>query len=199
MIASLRGTAVSIDSSQVVLEVSGVGYAVQVSGRVANSLQLNDDVFMHTAMIVREDSMTLYGFLLPAELQAFNMLCSVTGVGPKSALSILSELTVDEVANAVTTENDSVFKSVSGVGPKTAKLICVTLAGKFGKSTSNSPTGRTNDEILAALVSLGWNERNAREAVSIALKQSPSATNNELLKISLAFLGNSKSVGVSNE
>lgn len=202
MIASLSGTVVALEQGSAVVDVSGVGYLVQITGTTSGQLRLNEAVNLFTSLIVREDSFTLFGFNEIAEQRLFDLLRSVSGVGPKSALAILGALSVDQIIDAVASENDSAFKAVTGVGPKTAKLIGVTLAGKLGPSTggavaSSNPAQAT---VMAALVGLGWNERNAKDAVGAAIKVlGAAAGENELLKFSLAQLGASKSIGATDE
>ena len=199
MIASLRGTIVSNATGQIVIDVAGVGYLVNVTGNTAAKLTLDKEVQLFTAMVVREDAMTLFGFASALEQELFDALRSVTGVGPKSALMILAALTPSEIASAVATENDSAFKSVSGIGPKTAKLITVTLAGKLSHlvvaagSEAVAASGSFED-VAAALAGLGWSEKLASDSVREATKQLGStATRDSVLKAALAILGSAKS------
>lgn len=200
MIASLRGTIVSLNQSATVIDVAGVGYLTHITTTTSAQLKLGSDAQLFTTLVVREDALTLYGFLNQNELSAFELLRSVTGVGPKSALAILSALSIDDIGSAVASENDAVFKSVSGIGPKTAKLIVVTLAGKLSSSGKTAIQTTHNAGVVSALVGLGWAERLAVDAVTAAAKQFNSLpTENELLKASLATLGTSKSVSASDE
>lgn len=202
MIASLNGTVVSLESGNAVIEVSGVGYLVQLTSSTALQLRVNSPAFLFTSFVVREDGFTLFGFATVAEQRVFDLLRSVSGVGPKSALAILGELSVDQIVDAVAAENDAVFKAVSGIGPKTAKLISVTLAGKLGATSASAGKTIANDLsfVINALTGLGWNERSASEAASQASKQlEAGASVNELLKNALSRLGASKSVGASDE
>lgn len=202
MIASLNGRVVALESSSAVIDVSGVGYLVQITPTTARTLSVDHSAFLHTALIVREDGFTLFGFTTVAEQKIFDLLRSVSGVGPKSALAILGELSVDQIVDAVAQENDTAFRAVSGIGPKTAKLISVTLAGKLGKSASQtrSASGSDLSVVIAALTGLGWNERNALEAASKASDAlGAAASTNNLLKAALAQLGSAKSIGASDE
>lgn len=200
MIASLRGTVVSLESNAVVLDVSGVGYLVQVSPNTALTLSLGAQAQLFTALITRDDGFTLFGFSTAGEQQIFDLLRSVTGVGPKSALAILGTLSTDQIAQAVANENDAAFKAVSGIGPKTAKLIVLTLTGKFAPSTAGDSTNLDLSGVISALTGLGWNERLAIDAAASAAKQlGANAQTGELLRTALANLGASKSVGASDE
>ena len=193
MIASLTGVVRAASKDLLVVDVNGVGYAVSVTTAVANAQEIGDPIDLLTTLIVREDSMTLYGFLSQQDLQIFESLITVTGVGPKSALGVLSALSPAEVFAAVTNEDESVFKAVSGIGPKTAKLIIVSLGGRLsavvpevGQSRPPAPSA-VSDQVVTALVGLGWPERVARDAVT-ALSADSSMTVAELLKATLASL-----------
>ncbi len=194
MISSLRGRVVHLEPESIVLDVHGVGYAVAVTSQHARRLHLGDEVFVHTSLIVREDAMSLFGFESRSELDVFGHLLSVSGVGPKSALGVLSSLTVDQIAGAVAGEDDAPFRRVSGIGPKTAKLIVVQLAGKLtapatAAAASVPPVG-LGDQVVAALVALGWSERIATEAAAAVIDDAPAgATVPALLKLALAQLG----------
>ena len=130
MISSLHGAVLHSTADQVIIDVGGVGFSVAVPADVAHTATVGEKLLLHTSLIVREDSLSLFGFADRSELEIFGLLISVTGVGPKSALGVLSHLTVDQIAEAVTGEDDAPFRRVSGIGPKTAKLIVLQLAGK---------------------------------------------------------------------
>lgn len=202
MIASLNGNVVALESNSAVIDVAGVGYLVQLSSKTALGLRPDQTVLLYTSLVVRDDGFTLFGFTSASEQRVFDLLRSVTGVGPKSALAILGDLSVDQVIDAVSQDNDSVFRAVSGVGPKTAKLISLTLAGKLGSTGTGSSSlkGQEVSSVVAALTGLGWNERSAIEAANQAVKSlGTSATTNSLLKVALSQLGASKSVGSGDE
>lgn len=197
MIAALRGTVLRTGSSLVVIDVHGVGYAVQVTPQHALLLHEGQEVSLVTSLIVREDSLTLFGFETIETLEVFSALLGVNGVGPRSALAVLSELTAGEVAAAVANEDDKAFRKVSGIGPKTAKLIVVSLAGKLfaappAAATQQPERPDVRSSVLSALVGLGWPERTASDALDSALE---SATDGEaesvplLLRKSLTLLG----------
>lgn len=184
MIASLRGTVSATSSNSVVLDVAGVGYLVGLTPATALSLSVGDELLLQTALIVREDAFLLFGFETPRELELFDLLRSVTGVGPKSALSIIGSLGVVEIQNAVASEDDAAFKAVSGIGPKTAKLITVTLAGKLkGEAVP------VDAELLAALTGLGYSEVSAKAA----LRKAGDGTLQERLRRALAELASGRS------
>ena len=195
MIAHLTGTILRRKAGSLVVDVNGVGYLVSVTPEIYSQSNSTSQVSLFISHIIREDAQTLFGFSSDAEQQTFELLCTVSGVGPKSAMSVLAQLGVDGVAQAVATADDSMFKSVSGVGPKTAKLIVLTLTGKLITSGSES-TGSSAPagSVLAALVGLGYPERSAKIAVESALKTNPSALEQELLKLSLGNLAAGRKV-----
>lgn len=202
MIASLRGTIVALATGRLVLEVAGVGYAVAITERHARDLRVGDTVRLHTALVVREDDLSLFGFVDEVELGLFELLRTVSGVGPKSALGVLGSMDADAIAHAIANDDDAPFRAVSGIGPKTAKLIVVTLAGKLeaprgpargsaaGKSGRAETAPRT--ALVAALTGLGWPERTALEAATAVIDQAEEAPLPELpvlLRRALAQLG----------
>lgn len=197
MIASVRGEVLSLTGSHVILEVGGIGYAVQITPQHALTLRVGQETRVHTALIVREDDQSLFGFATREQLEMFDLLRGVSGVGPKSALGILATLTPDEIAAAVAAEDDAPFRKVSGVGPKTAKLIAVSLAGKIlapvgAPAPASAPASTTTQSVVSALVGLGWNERVAAQAVDEVVE---AATEDgalpvpALLRLALARLG----------
>jgi holliday junction DNA helicase RuvA len=189
VIASLTGEVLSSSNGQVVLDVSGVGYLIHSTPSVVGSVGTGKSVRFFTSLVVREDALTLFGFLDADQLEVFELLRSVNGVGPKSALAILGELSVDQIAQAVSSEADQVFKAVSGIGVKTAKLIVLTLAGKM----AGGPVGNlspSSEIAVAGLIGLGWSERQSREAV--ASVASPDRTDKELLKAALQILSKAR-------
>ncbi|WP_104129023.1 Holliday junction branch migration protein RuvA [Cryobacterium sp. Y57] len=176
MISSVRGPVRSAVGSTVVIEVGGVGLAVQVTPATALGLRIDEEARLVTVLIVREDSLTLYGFPSGDELAVFELLVGVTGVGPKSALGVLAVLTPNQIAQAVAGDDDGVFRKVSGIGPKTAKLIVLSLAGKLAVTAATSPArargaSSVAASVLAALIGLGWSERVAAEAVDETLSE----------------------------
>jgi Holliday junction DNA helicase RuvA len=199
MISALRGTVLTVAGGTAVVDVHGVGYAVNVTAQHAYTLRIGADVTLLTSLVVREDSLTLFGFADQATLDVFSLLIGVTGVGPKSALGVLSEMTADDVAVAVARDDDSAFRKVSGIGPKTAKLIVLSLTGKVAvRATAASPSAPATgsqvvrDNVERALMGLGWPERNAAAAVDDALEtatEAEAANVQSLLRLALAVLG----------
>ena len=199
MIASIRGKLNAKTAHQLVVDVNGVGYLVHVTPNTASKFLIGDEAALFTAMVVREDAMTLFGFQTALEQELFDLLRSVTGVGPKSALAILGALTTAQIASAVAVDDDAAFKAVSGIGPKTAKLITVTLAGKLSHLVLvDQPESISTDadlgSVVNALVSLGWPERSAQEAVKSVSSTLKKGEGREVaLRLALSKLGASKS------
>lgn len=187
MIASLRGTVLSSTLNSVVLDVAGVGYLVQVTPTLALKVTPEQELQLLTAFIVREDAFTIFGFETQEELTTFDLLRSVTGVGPKLALSIIHQLGVDALRDAVAGEDDSAFKSVSGIGPKTAKLLVVSLAGKLSGGSANKPSS-SDSEIVSALVGLGYQSKIAEAAVKAVREANPSGASDSILRAALQSL-----------
>ena len=211
MISSVRGPVLSALGTTVVIEVGGVGLAVQVTPSTALAARVGAETRLATTLIVREDSLTLYGFPSVEELSVFELLVGVTGVGPKSALGVLAVLTPSQIAQAVTADDDSAFRKVSGVGPKTAKLIVLSLLGKIAVTAPSAVPGRTGvasatvgASVQAALIGLGWSERVAAQAVDEILAGSSTEFDVEeagvaaVLRLALAKLGPAQHAGTAN-
>ncbi|TFD45185.1 Holliday junction branch migration protein RuvA [Cryobacterium frigoriphilum] len=197
MISSIRGPVLSALGSMVVVEVGGIGLSVQVTPATALSCRIGEEARLATTLIVREDSLTLYGFHSHEELHVFELLVGVTGVGPKSALGVLGVLVPQQIAQAVADDDDAVFRKVSGIGPKTAKLIVLSLAGKL-VVTAPAPAARTAPArtvaatVQAALIGLGWTERVASETVDATLAdlgEGETASVAAILRLALGRLG----------
>ncbi|GHD77441.1 Holliday junction DNA helicase subunit RuvA [Salinibacterium amurskyense] len=188
MISSLRGTVLAAVGTSLVIEVGGVGLSVSVTPEHALSVRVGSETQVNTALIVREDDLALYGFRSSEELEVFNLLRGVTGVGPKSAMGVLAALSPDDVARAVTEENDSAFRKVSGIGPKTAKLIVLNLAGKLVVSTrqpgaASVRANSVSEQVSMALQGLGWPEKLAQPAAESALRDASEAEFNDVQAI----------------
>lgn len=196
MISSIRGSAVHVEPGILIVEVGGVGLSIAVPTALAQTTRIGDEVQLHTSLIVREDALQLFGFASRDELAAFTLLLGVSGVGPKSALGVLSGLSVEQLAAAVAAEDEKPFRKVSGIGPKTAKLILVSLAGKViapvGATRTVDALPSTTAAVTAALIGLGWPERTASEAIEAASAAASTADRESvptLLRLTLAILG----------
>lgn len=199
MISSVRGTVLDVLGTTAVIEVGGVGLGVTLTPQHVLSLRVGAETSVRTALIVREDDLSLFGFRDADELAVFDLLRGVTGVGPKSAMGVLAAMTPTDIAAAVSREDDGAFRRVSGIGPKTAKLIVLSLAGKLlafsapAASASRPVAVSSVDEnVLVALVGLGWSEKVAQQAVEDAVASASEverATVPALLRIALSRLG----------
>ena len=171
MIAQLTGEVRSISSDRVVLEVNGVGYLVSVTPATSATLSLGSALTLHTSMIVREDSMTLFGFLDPKSRETFELVQTVSGIGPRVALSILAHLTPDSLAHAIATESIDTLSAVPGIGKKGAQRILLELKGKMASSSSyaqaNISASLWREQLSGALASLGYSPRDADAVISI--------------------------------
>ena len=192
MIAQLSGAVLRRKAGQLIIDVNGVGYLVSVTPEAYQSSFSQDRLSLHISHIIREDSQTLYGFLTEEELDTFALLCSVSGVGPKSAMAVLAQLGASGVAAAVAGTDDSMFRSVSGVGPKTAKLIVLSLTGKLIAEESFSNTNNAGSSVISALVGLGYQEKQARSAVDFVTNAKAGLSESEILKQSLNILASGR-------
>ena len=186
MIASVSGTVRASSPEALVVDVGGVGLLVNTVNRVASSFLPSDHAELFTVLIVREDSLTLYGFIDQSDLQTFELLRSVTGVGAKSALAILNTLSVSQIRDAVSQEADSVFKSVTGIGSKTAKLITLSLAGKLPAGLGGPSKQGNHPVAIDALVGLGYKEKDAVRAVESV--SNAESSEKEALRLALQLL-----------
>lgn len=194
MIASLRGTVLALNTpDHLIIEVGGVGFKVLVPVSVFDLAEsVGRSVFLHTLLIVREDSLTLYGFASEEQRALFELLLTVQGVGPKLALAVLSSLSLDVLRNAVAHEQAEVLDRVPGVGKKTAEKIVFTLKDKLGKGLTLATLTHADDvdtEVIAALTALGYSVVEAQAAVqAIPKAESQMArTTEDRLRLALAY------------
>jgi Holliday junction DNA helicase RuvA len=175
MIAHLQGTLEHIDQNHVVIEVNDIGYRVNVPASVLARLpQVGSRVKLFTSQIVREDDISLYGFLNKEERSLFNLLLSVSGVGPKLAMALLSGFPLDRLVAGIAQGDIALLSSISGVGRKKAELIVVELKEKIAKTYAVKPAemaagikgeGTLVSDAISALISLGYSPKEAREAI----------------------------------
>ena len=166
MIGRLSGTLLEKNPPQVLLDVQGVGYEVDVPMSTFYNLPaLNEKVVLHTQLIVREDAHLLFGFLTHEERVAFRQLLKISGVGPKLALSVLSGLSMDDLALAVANKDAARLTRIPGVGKKTAERLLLELQGKFAPGGAAGGSGAmavsAGNDIINALLALGYNEKEA--------------------------------------
>lgn len=172
MISRLTGKLIEKTPPQIVIDVSGVGYEVDVSMQTFYLLPpLGESVQLYTQLVVREDAHLLFGFATSAERATFRQLVKVSGIGAKTALGILSAMTSDELAQAVVQEDVKRLSSAPGIGKKTAERMVLELRGKLvSEQTATglfAPAAAPDetDDIVSTLLALGYNEREAKAAV----------------------------------
>ena len=188
MIYLLKGSVLELTPTSVVIDVNGVGYFVGVSLQTSEKLLLGKETMLNIQQIIREDAHLLYGFNTILEKQMFNLLISVNGVGPVSALIMLSSLSLEEIAKAILSNNSLLLQKVKGIGTKTAERIIVDLRDKvqkFNVSEENISTFANNkikEESLSALEVLGIPKKMSEKIADRVLKQNPDLTVEELVK-----------------
>ncbi|MGC4192436.1 MAG: Holliday junction branch migration protein RuvA [Thermomicrobiales bacterium] len=174
MIAGLIGTVYESHVDALLVDVGGVIYRVMTSGRtVAQAGGTGERVTLHTHLVVRDDAMILYGFLTKAELQWFETLIGVTGVGPRLACAVLTRFSPDDLLGVIEREEVTMLSSVSGIGKRTASRILLDLRGKLppdlaGTTTSGSAAtlNAEEGEVVEALQALGYTLSEARDAIA---------------------------------
>lgn len=192
MIASLRGEVTQIDENALVIEVGGVGLRVLAPAPMRARMHVGEAAFLFTHLVVREDSLTLYGFESQADRELFMLLISVDGVGPRIGLAVLSTLSIDAVHQAVATEDSVLLSRVPGVGKKTAQKIVLYLQDRLKPSDSLSKlaafSGR-DEEVLAALTALGYSVVEAQTAIQALPKDAPDDVEERLRLALQSFTG----------
>ncbi len=201
MIASLRGTLAGKDGGLCVVEAGGVGYLVQVSTNTAAVLPERDSpVFLHTHQVVREDALMLFGFAELEERRLFELLITVSGIGPKVALAVLSGLKPPALARAIRDENIAGLVAIPGVGRKTAERLIVELRDKLDVLAASAgadpepapgvlPRAERFDDAVAALVHLGYSGAQAQEAVRRVAEGEEMLSLEDLVRRALTRLG----------
>jgi Holliday junction DNA helicase RuvA len=188
-IARLRGVVEEWGVDWLLVFVGGVGLRVQVPASTAEALgHRGESVVLHTHLHVRDDAVALYGFATGEDLRLFEMLIGVSGVGPRGALSLLSALGADSLSDAVSAGDALRLQQVSGVGQKMAARLVLELKGKLaGRAAAAVPTGR-DDEVVAALVGLGYTQAEA-QAAAASVPSDGSLAVEERLRRALAYFG----------
>ena len=197
MISTVTGTIRSLSQDKLVIEVGGVGLSVLINPPTSLALTLGAQTTLYTSLVVREDSLTLFGFLSEEVRNLFELVQTVSGVGPKVALSIMGALTPEDLARAISQENTSAIERVPGIGKKGAQRMILELKGKLSDLSSGAtykghqPPWR--EQLLSALVSLGFSPKESDSAISYVVNdlqghdQDPASMElSELLKLALA-------------
>jgi len=167
MIYSLSGKIFSITNDSIILDVNGVGFEVFVNKNLLDNHQIGDHLLLLIHMVIRQDLLALYGFESNEEKSVFNLLIGADGVGPKLGMAILSNLSMDNIRNAVLAEKPEYFVRVPGVGKKTAQKIIIHMQGKFPDIAGyvQTDTRSGDDEVIDSLVALGFSVVEAQTAV----------------------------------
>jgi holliday junction DNA helicase RuvA len=193
MIAHLRGRLLWKHPNQVVVETAGVGYEVNISVPTFSELPANGaDVALHIHTHVREDLIALYGFLTPAEKQLFEKLITVSGIGPKLAITILSGMAADEMARAIRGNDLTRLTRIPGIGKKTAERMVLELRDKLpeaaGTPVAAPALNATEEDVLSALVNLGYQRPVAEKALAAAMKNGGGGSFDAMFRQALGLL-----------
>ena len=197
MISTLTGTIRSLSTEKLIIEVGGVGLSVLINPQTSASVALGSQSTFYTSLVVREDSLTLFGFLTEEVRNLFELVQTVSGVGPKVALSIMGALTPEDLARAISQEDTSAIERVPGIGKKGAQRMILELKGKLSDLSSggtykgHQPPWR--EQLTSALVSLGFSPKESDSAISSVVNDlhaddgEPAIMDlSELLKLALA-------------
>lgn len=193
MISSLRGQVLSIGLDHVVVEVGGVGFAVQATPTTLAGLRRGEEAVLSTALVVREDSLTLFGFTDSDARELFGLLQTVSGIGPRIALATLAVLEPDKLRAALADGNISVLTQVPGIGRKGAERLIIELRDKAGPLPSADGVvdgaSQVRDQVVEALLGLGFPLKQAETTVDAVISEDSAQTTPTVLRRSLAALG----------
>lgn len=177
MIAYVRGNVTGITLNSAVVDVAGVGFQVMCSPGTLATFRQGHEVVVPTSMVVREDSMTLFGFADDDEKACFELVQTASGVGPKLAQAVLSVLTPDELRRAISGDDVKTLTKVPGIGQKGAQRIILELRDRVGPSVGapalpgTTPTPPWRDQVVQGLVGLGWSSKDAEKATDAVTQQ----------------------------
>ena len=195
MIDYIKGTVTEITPTEIVVECYGIGYSILISLQTYEQLNGKRDVVVYIHHYIREDEELYYGFASKDERELFRLLISVSGIGASTARMMLSSLTSDEIRNAIIAEDINKIKSIKGIGVKSAQRLVLELKDKVVKGAGADNTtlfANTNnaaaEEATTALVMLGFTKANVNKAVTAVLKEKPSASLEEIIKLGLKLL-----------
>lgn len=175
MIAFIEGTVIQSFEDNLVINVSGIGFKVFVPASVTRNVEAHKLVALHTYLVVREDALTLFGFETVDERDMFVLLLGTSGVGPRTALAVMSTLSLEIINNAVIQEQPDVFSRVTGIGKKTAQTIVLQLQGKIKKGIVAGTTQirDIDGDVISALTGLGYSIIEAQAALQMIPKDAP--------------------------
>ena len=190
MIATLEGSLVSKATDHVIIALGGIGIEVYTPFSTIEKLN-SERAFLYTRLVVREDSLTLFGFATTAERELFDVFLKISGIGPKLAVTILSTLSVDNIRGAVRNDRAEIISRVPGIGKKTAQKIVLELQDKIPSSLESVPAGADGDtsaEVMDALTALGYSVVEAQTAIQNIPIDAPDSVEERVL-IALQSLG----------
>ncbi len=194
MIGHLTGKVLTKKPTQILLDVNGVGYEINISINTFDKISaIGEQISLHTYLSVREDALILFGFHTFTEKELFEILIGVNGIGPKLGLGILSGISADEFKDAIGNGNVSRLVLIPGIGKKTAERMVIELRDKIGKITStdsnlSQKTFTIKDDAIAALIGLGYNQKTADRITRSLLEENPKLSIEELIRESLKNL-----------
>ena len=175
MISTINGTVRSISSDRLIVEVGGVGLSISVNAATSAGVTMGSQVQLFTSLVVREDSLTLFGFLSDEARSLFELVQTVSGIGPKVALSILGALTPEDLSRAIATQDVASIERVPGIGRKGAQRMILELQGKLNDLSSGATysghVAQWRENLTGALVSLGFSPKDSDSAISAVLAE----------------------------
>jgi Holliday junction DNA helicase RuvA len=192
MIAFMTGTVFEIRLNRIILLVNGIGYEVIVAPDIASESKVGGELSLHTSLVVREDSWSLYGFLSQSAKSLFEELQSVTGIGPKVASALLAVYGPDALRNIIASQDNEALERVPGIGKKVASRILLELKEKFGANykSKSALSGPWRTQVIGALTGLGYSQKEAESALDKVLEsygRTPTSEDTpEMLKLALA-------------
>ena len=202
MIAFIQGTIADIEESGLVLDHNGMGFEITVPTPILNQVEPGDEILLYTHMSVREDDMSLFGFISRDDKKMFRLLTTVSGIGPKAAIGILSTLSADEIRFAVLGDDVKSICRAPGIGKKTAQKMILELKDKFdleevlehqlsedlpAQTPGTKPSGKESEDAVQALMALGYSSSESLHAVK-SVKPTEDMTSDAILKAALKYL-----------
>lgn len=195
MIDYIKGSVTELTPTEVILECYGIGYMILISLQTYEGLNGKSDATVYIHHYIREDEELYYGFASKDERELFRLLIGVSGIGASTARMMLSSLTAEEIRNAILSEDINKIKSIKGIGLKSAQRLILELkdkiikgAGAESQALFSTSSNAMVDEAVTALVMLGFTKANVNKAVSAVLKEKPTATLEEIIKLALKRL-----------
>ena len=196
MISFVEGKIEYLFQDRIIINQNGIGFEIFVPQKMISILNINDTIRVYTYMSVKEDNISLFGFNNIDEREMFLKLITVNGVGPKNALSILDYLGIDRLISAIINNDSKIIKTVPGIGDKLSKVICIDMSGKINKLNieidskkieNDNNINNINNEVLSALIQLGYQKKAAEDMIKkVDLKSfDGTITSDELLALAL--------------